>query len=115
MLWCMTLRLYALRLLMAQKHWQKLLLDLPNLVTISYVFDELVTFLNSRGYHAKAITVGNTLLNSSFIEFVQIDETLFLEGWMYFQQHDDKTYSLTDCISFIVMQKLQINTALFNV
>jgi predicted nucleic acid-binding protein len=94
----------------AQRYWQKWI---PNrLVTTSYVFDELMTFFNKSGYHAKVVTVGNTLLNSSFIELIQIDEALFLEGWAYFQQHDDKTYSLTDCISFVVMQKLKINTAL---
>ncbi len=30
---------------------------------------------------------------------------------MYFQRHHDKDYSLTDCISFVVMQKLGIRTA----
>ena len=96
----------------AQQHWQKLMLAPPHLITTSYIFDELVTFLNSRSYHTKAITIGKTLLTSSFIEFIQVDETLFLEGWAYFQQHDDRTYSLTDCVSFVVMQKFDIYTAL---
>ncbi len=43
---------------------------------------------------------------------VQVDEALFFEGWQYFQQHDDKSYSLTDCISFIVMSRLNIQMAL---
>jgi hypothetical protein len=33
-----------------------------------------------------SISIGNTLLNSSVIELIQIDEALFLEGWAYFQQ-----------------------------
>jgi predicted nucleic acid-binding protein len=32
-------------------------------------------------------------------------------GWAYFQQHQDKDYSLTDCISFLVMQQLDIRRA----
>jgi len=31
--------------------------------------------------------------------------------WTYFQRHQDKDYSLTDCISFLVMQRLGIGTA----
>lgn len=34
-----------------------------------------------------------------------------MEGWEYFQGHDDKRYSLTDCVSFVVMQNYGIYTA----
>jgi len=81
------------------------------LVTTSYVFDEIVTYFNSRGYHPKAVEVGNRLLASPAVEFVQVDEGLFRAGWHYFQQHHDKDYSLTDCISFVVMKRLKIEVA----
>jgi uncharacterized protein len=38
----------------AVQHWQRIVTALPPLVTTSYVFDEVVTFFNSRGYHVKA-------------------------------------------------------------
>jgi predicted nucleic acid-binding protein len=41
----------------------------------------------------------------------QADETLFFQGWAYFQQHQDKKYFLTDCLSFMLMQNLSIKTA----
>lgn len=41
-----------------------------------------------------------------------INEALFYQGWQYFKQHTDKSYSLTDCISFLVMEQLKIRTAL---
>ncbi len=96
----------------ALEHWQGIRDDLPKLVTTSYIFDEVVTFFNSRSHHAKAIQVGQRLLHSPSIQFVHVDETLFFEGWSYFQQRPDKGYSLTDCISFIVMERLNISTAL---
>ena len=96
----------------ASGHWRELLKALPPLVTTSYVFDETVTFFNSRKRHAKAAEVGNRLLQSSAVELIQVDETLFHEGWEFFQQHGDKTYSLTDCISFVVMRRRGIGTAL---
>ncbi len=56
--------------------------------------------------------MGNRLLESTDIELIEIDQTLFNQGWQYFQKHKDKSYSLTDCLSFIVMQQREIVTAL---
>ena len=64
----------------AQRHWRGLLQSLPPLVTTSYVFDEVVTFFNSRKRNAKAVEIGNSLLRSSAVEFVHVDEALFYEG-----------------------------------
>jgi predicted nucleic acid-binding protein len=83
----------------ALKHWRSAAKSLPLLVATSYIFNETVTFFNSRGYHAKAVEVGNRLLSSPSIRLVHVEEDLFDEGWSYFQKHKDKGYSLTDCIS----------------
>ncbi len=96
----------------AKQHWQSLLDALPRLTTTSYVFDETVTFFNSRGYHAKAVEVGNNLLYSPSVQLIHVDEALFHEGWKLLQQYQDKRYSLTDRISFATMRKLGIDTAL---
>jgi predicted nucleic acid-binding protein len=96
----------------ALKHWRSLMKSLPPLVKTSYVLNETVTYFNSRRHHDKAVEVGNMLLKSSSVQLVQIDEYLFMEGWRYFQKHQDKTYSLTDCISFVVMKRSKIETAL---
>jgi uncharacterized protein len=95
----------------AVQHWQWIVTTLPPLVTTSYVFDEVVTFFNSRGHHAKAVQIGNDLLRSASLQLIHVDERLFYEGWTYLQQHQDKDYSFTDCISFVVMQRLSISTA----
>lgn len=92
-------------------HWHQVNKALPRLVTTSYVFDEVVTFFNCRGSHAKAVEVGKTLLRSPSIQMVHVDESVFHDGWFYLVQHQDKDYSLTDCISFVVMQRLGISAA----
>jgi uncharacterized protein len=94
------------------QNWATLAKSTAFLVTTTYVFDEVVTFFNSRNLHYKAVEVGNRLLESPDIELIQIDQTLFDRGWQYFQKHKDKSYSLTDCLSFIVMQEREIVTAL---
>jgi predicted nucleic acid-binding protein len=96
----------------ASRHWRKLRKSLPPLITTSYVFDEVVTFFNHRGRHEKAVEVGNNLIDSPSIELIPVDEELFDEAWEYFQQHQDKSYSLTDCISFVVMTQRGVRTAL---
>lgn len=98
--------------LAASSHWQSLDRKNTRLVTTSYVFDEIVTFLNSRRLHAKAVEIGNRLLSSSSVQFIQVNETIFLEAWEFFQKHNDKSYSLTDCVSFVVMKQLKIKEAL---
>ena len=92
--------------------WANLATSNAFLVTTTYIFDEVVTFFNSRNLHYKAVEVGNRLLESRDIELIEIDRTLFNQGWQYFQKHKDKSYSLTDCLSFIVMQEREIVTAL---
>ncbi|HAN76222.1 MAG TPA: nucleic acid-binding protein [Planktothrix sp. UBA8402] len=94
------------------QNWTNLAKSKPFLVTTTYIFDEIVTFFNSRNLHYKAVEVGNRLLESPDIELIEVDRTLFNEGWQFFQKYKDKSYSLTDCLSFIVMQEREIVTAL---
>jgi len=95
----------------ALKHWRSVIKSIPPLITTSYIFDEVVTFFNSRKHHAKAVEVGDRLLYSRSVQLIHVDEELFQAGWQYFQKHKDKEYSLTDCISFVVMKKLGIYAA----
>lgn len=51
-------------------------------------------------------------MHSPSVELVHVNEVLFHGAWQYFTQHSDKSYSLTDCISFVVMERLGIRTVL---
>ncbi|MEG3436816.1 PIN domain-containing protein [Pannus brasiliensis CCIBt3594] len=93
-------------------NWLTLSRSRPFLVTTTYIFDEVVTFFNSRGLQRKAVEIGDRLLNSPDIELIEIDRDLFDLGWQYFQKYDDKSYSFTDCLSFIVMEQRAIAVAL---
>ena len=97
----------------ASKHWRDLLKSSPRpLVTSSYVLVEVVTLLNNRRTHSKAVELGNNLLSSRLFNVVHVNEELFYEDWRYFQKYKDKRYSLTDCVSFVLMNKLGIEEAL---
>jgi predicted nucleic acid-binding protein len=96
----------------AREHWRKFSTGLPPLVTSAFVFAEVVTFFNSRGRHEKAVEVGTRLLGSPSVRLVQVDEELFRAGWDYMKVRPDKLYSLTDCISFVLMEQIGIVEAL---
>lgn len=85
---------------------------LSPIVTTTYVFDEVVTFFNSRGRHAKAVEIGRRLRESQLVEIVPETEVLLEAGWSRFRNRPDKQYSLTDCISFVLMGRRDIEKTL---
>ena len=96
----------------ANEHWDRVdAAGLPELVTTTYVFSEVVTYPNSRGLHAKAVEVGEDLLLSPNVRLVHVDDELFEKAWQFLVQHRDKQYSLADCASFVLMRELDIQTA----
>jgi predicted nucleic acid-binding protein len=97
----------------AVTHWSSLMkTGSYSLLTHSYVFTETVTYLNNLRLHSKAVALGNDLLSSRRVDLIHVNEELFYEAWDYFQKHKDKTFSLTDCVSFVLMKRLSITHAL---
>jgi predicted nucleic acid-binding protein len=96
----------------AIKHWLQSLRNPLQLVTTSFVLDEVVTFFTSRGRHAKAIDLGRRLLSSPSVQLVHVDEDLLRAAFEYLERRPDKRFSLTDCISFVLMNRLGIQQAL---
>lgn len=96
----------------ALSFWRRFEISPLPLVTTSYVLDEVATFFNARGHHAKAVEVGEYLMTSPAVRFLHVDEEIFTEGWRWFSRYTDKRYSLTDSISFALMKRLKLRTAL---
>ena len=84
---------------------------MPRLVSTTYVFDETVTYLNSRGLHASAVKVSGRLLASPSVELLHVGENLFRKAFDLLEGRPDKRYSLTDCASFVMMRERGISTA----
>jgi predicted nucleic acid-binding protein len=96
----------------ATASWRQIVRDPPELVTTSFVLSELITFFTSRGRHGKAVDVAENLKTSPSVRLVYVDEALFEAGFEYLKRRPDKRFSLTDCISFVVMNRLGIHQAL---
>ena len=71
-----------------------------------------MTFFVSRGRHYKAVEIGDWLLASPTVRLVHVDAELFRAAFEYLKLRSDKLFSLTDCASFVLMERLGIREAL---
>lgn len=94
----------------AMEH-REALREIPPLTTTSYVVDEVVTFFNVRGQHGKAVELGEMLLSSPTVMMIHVGEDLLGRALALLRGRPDKRYSLTDCVSFVVMREHGIATA----
>ncbi|UCE12372.1 MAG: type II toxin-antitoxin system VapC family toxin [Candidatus Heimdallarchaeota archaeon] len=81
------------------------------MITTNYILDELYTLLRGRVSHEETIQIGETIRRSRNIRIIWILEALEEKSWDFFKEHQDKTYSFTDCTCFVVMRSLGINIA----
>ena len=82
------------------------------LLTSNYVLDETVTLCLYRLGHRAAVTVGNTIRNSTSIDLVGVTPDDENNAWSLFESRGDQNYSFTDCTSFTLMRRLQVDLAL---
>jgi predicted nucleic acid-binding protein len=96
----------------ASSHWRDFIRGRPRLVTTNLVMTEVVTFFSNRGMHARAVEIGNRLLASQVVRMIHLDEQLFAAGFEHLSNRPDKRFSMTDCVSFVVMERLGLREAL---
>jgi predicted nucleic acid-binding protein len=92
--------------------WPVLMQSGAGVVTTSFVISEIIAFLISRSEREAAIQIGEIMLHSHNVDLIHVDAALFAAGWDYFIRHRDKDYSLTDCVSFIVIEQRGLRLAL---
>ncbi len=81
------------------------------LITTNYIIDETITLL-ARNLGARlAYKIGSDLLKECFAKIIRVsldDEKKALE---ILHKYSDKKLSFTDCLSFVIMENLKIETA----
>jgi len=66
----------------------------------------------SRNYRPQAVEVIEEFLSSEDVEIVRLAPALFERAFALYKTYLDKTWSLVDCLSFVVMRDLGITEAL---
>ena len=80
------------------------------LVTSNYIFDEILTLLQARLGPSIAIPFGQKLWDQEVSALIRITEEDEEKAWRVFRQYADKGFSFTDCTSFALLERLDINT-----
>jgi len=86
--------------------------DARLLVTTTLILHELIALLVSRSHRRAAEQAGEHIRNSPTVRLVHPTDEEEDRAWRLFLERKDKTYSLTDCLSFVVMRRLRLTTAL---
>ena len=83
------------------------------LLTHNYVLAELVALALVRGFSRSTVLLYTLeLLGNSNVQIIWVDELLHREAMDLLLARQDKTYSLCDSISFVLMRKRGIMEAL---
>lgn len=82
------------------------------LVTTAAVLLEIGNALSRLRLRAAAVEVLDTMESDPRIQVVPLDEGLFADALALFRSRADKEWGLTDCVSFVVMQRMGIREAL---
>ena len=82
------------------------------LLTTTWVLTEFANHMCEPLNRQEFIDTLADLRSSPSVEIVPPDELLWNEGLLLFASRPDKEWSLTDCISFVVMQREGIAEAL---
>jgi predicted nucleic acid-binding protein len=81
-------------------------------VTTTHVLAELAALMVGRLSHTHATQAGTFIRASSDVTLVHPDIADEAAAWRLFVERPDKRYSLIDCLSFVIMRRLKITTAL---
>lgn len=83
-------------------------------VTSEMVLTELLNALCGRGDYLRqaGLRIVDDLKSDSKVEIIPQTTQQFVEALEFYRQRKDKSYSLTDCASMLIMSQLQIKDVL---
>jgi predicted nucleic acid-binding protein len=84
------------------------------IVTSEMVLTELLNALAGRGKHIRKAVCDavDAIIDDEKTEVVPQDSDGFMEAFHYYKNREDKEWGLTDCSSFIIMERREITEAL---
>ena len=81
------------------------------LVTTDYVVDETLTLFKARGNFARGLSLGRQLFAGKLAQVIWIAQSDVEAAWRIFDHFRDKDWSFTDCVSYVVIERLKITRA----
>lgn len=78
------------------------------IITSDYIIDETLTRIRYSVGHKEAVKWGKDILASRVVEKMEVGKEIFELAWEIFETYEDKKLSFTDCTSFALMKKRDI-------
>jgi predicted nucleic acid-binding protein len=111
---------YWVALINSQDNWHQRVREVTSslknveLVTTDEVLVEVLNFMSAQVANRRRRTVEfiDDLLQNPRLQIIPQNRESFLQGFELYRHRPDKEYSLTDCISMTVMQRLKIGEVL---
>ena len=82
------------------------------MITSTFVLAELTALVMVRFDHHLAVAVGESIRGHPTWSFSTPESAEEEAAWDLFRARPDKSYSLTDCLSFVIMRRHGLDTAL---
>jgi len=90
---------------------RELLAGSYEVVTTSYISDETLTLIRNRLGIQASIDFSRKIRKSRIVTIISVSREVEEKALDLFERYDDKNFSFTDCVSFVVMQDLGIQDA----
>ncbi|MBL7117727.1 MAG: type II toxin-antitoxin system VapC family toxin [Candidatus Syntrophoarchaeum sp.] len=98
----------------ADNEYKSLMKSGTHFVTTTSILNETANALSDPRFRLRVVEFYRRLLMSARVEIVFVDPRLWSDGWQLYEQRPDKAWSLTDCISIVVMQEQGLKDVLTN-
>ena len=82
-----------------------------SLLITTHIFAETLTRIARRVSQQAAISAGTAIRNQVRITMVTPAQDALDQAWKIFQSYNDQQFSFVDCISFAVMQEMNLSRA----
>ena len=96
----------------ADNEYKSLMKSGYHLVTTTSILNETANALSDPRFRLRVVEFYRRLQMSARVEIVFVDPRLWSDGWQLYEQRPDKAWSLTDCISIVVMQEQGLKNVL---
>ncbi|MBS4027886.1 MAG: type II toxin-antitoxin system VapC family toxin [Ignavibacteriales bacterium] len=98
----------------ADREYKRLMNLGVHFVTTSAVLNKTANSLSKPQFRGAVVEFYHRLQKSSRVEILFVNQHYWSAGWKLYEERFDKSWSLTDCISFVVMQEREMKETLSN-
>ncbi len=98
----------------ADIEYKSLLKSGMRLITTTSVLNEVANALSRPEFRPAVVKFYDSIRESPLINIIFTDQELWRRGWRRYRERLDKAWSLTDCLSMVVMEREKVKSILTN-